>query len=262
VDGRNDQPEGGPPGEGRRLPAAGWYADPAGGGGLRWWDGERWTGRVAAARPRPDRGGRGALLTCSGSNLVWQGWRCWCPFSPCLSWMPAAHRIVALVWSKQAGCGWWVARRWWRPFAGRRSGGRSGLRSSLRPPWRCRLAWWWSGWWGPGCSIRRPAWSAVSEVDQYREQDPPWLHHSQGRLGLRQHRPPRRVSRPGRLGPKILHWGGVVPGWLAGRTQPPPVPVVKVRLVRAGRRRFAGRGGPGCAGNSLRCAARTGWFPG
>jgi Protein of unknown function (DUF2510) len=51
VDGRDDQPQGGPPEEGNRLPAAGWYADPAGGGGQRWWDGERWTGRVIVAPP-------------------------------------------------------------------------------------------------------------------------------------------------------------------------------------------------------------------
>src|SRR5262245_30133351 len=51
VDGRDDQPERASPEEGKRLPAAGWYADPAGGGGQRWGDGERWTGRVVFAPP-------------------------------------------------------------------------------------------------------------------------------------------------------------------------------------------------------------------
>jgi Protein of unknown function (DUF2510) len=32
-------------------PPPGWYADPAGGGGWRWWDGTRWTEHLAPASP-------------------------------------------------------------------------------------------------------------------------------------------------------------------------------------------------------------------
>lgn len=35
------------------APPAGWYADPAGGGGTRWWDGTAWTDQVGATGPGP-----------------------------------------------------------------------------------------------------------------------------------------------------------------------------------------------------------------
>jgi Protein of unknown function (DUF2510)/Neocarzinostatin family len=38
-------------GDDRPSPAAGWYVDPGGNGGLRWWDGVRWTDDVADAPP-------------------------------------------------------------------------------------------------------------------------------------------------------------------------------------------------------------------
>ena len=33
------------------LPAAGWYHDPAGGTGTRWWDGKGWSNHVRPAPP-------------------------------------------------------------------------------------------------------------------------------------------------------------------------------------------------------------------
>jgi uncharacterized protein YxjI len=35
------------------LPPPGWYPDPAGGGGTRWWDGQGWTDHVQQAAPPP-----------------------------------------------------------------------------------------------------------------------------------------------------------------------------------------------------------------
>jgi hypothetical protein len=48
---QDEKPGWWPPGDGKDEPP-GWYPDPAGGWGLRWWDGGRWTEHTAAA-PRP-----------------------------------------------------------------------------------------------------------------------------------------------------------------------------------------------------------------
>lgn len=53
MDTHPDQPETTSPQGGQGLPLAGWYSDPHGGGGLRWWDGAHWTDQVAAATMPP-----------------------------------------------------------------------------------------------------------------------------------------------------------------------------------------------------------------
>jgi Protein of unknown function (DUF2510) len=65
----DDRPEMALPQVGAGMPPPGWYPDPGGGRGLRWWDGARWTAHVAVpivppAKPSPGwypdpAGGRG-----------------------------------------------------------------------------------------------------------------------------------------------------------------------------------------------------------
>jgi hypothetical protein len=49
MDTEDHEPERSAPEDGKGVPP-GWYADPAGGWKLRWWDGARWTEHVAAAQ--------------------------------------------------------------------------------------------------------------------------------------------------------------------------------------------------------------------
>ena len=51
---------------------AGWYEDPAGSGGWRWWDGTQWTGHVApgTATPTPERRSNTIVLVAAGGAMV------------------------------------------------------------------------------------------------------------------------------------------------------------------------------------------------
>jgi hypothetical protein len=51
MDTRDDKPEGPAPDDGKGVPP-GWYADPADGWRLRWWDGARWTERTSVTPPQ------------------------------------------------------------------------------------------------------------------------------------------------------------------------------------------------------------------
>jgi hypothetical protein len=49
MDTQDDKPERSAPEDGKGVPP-GWYPDPAGGWGLRWWTGARWTEHTAVAQ--------------------------------------------------------------------------------------------------------------------------------------------------------------------------------------------------------------------
>ncbi len=56
------------------APNAGWYTDPGGSGGLRWWDGQAWTDRCSGPQPEPPPSyppvsSGGALRTLG--NVLW-----------------------------------------------------------------------------------------------------------------------------------------------------------------------------------------------
>jgi uncharacterized RDD family membrane protein YckC len=56
-------------GPGSATPAPGWYDDPAGSGGRRWWDGTTWTAHTQAA-PQPPGGGRPPLAPVGARFLA------------------------------------------------------------------------------------------------------------------------------------------------------------------------------------------------
>jgi hypothetical protein len=147
MDTQDDQPKGPPPGDGTaQLP--GWYPDPAGGWGQRWWDGARWTEQTTAAPPAappPALKPKGALEKVFQVEFVLAAIAI-IPFfltllssAGCMSDRCEDLVIMATLWSVGVQVLLVIV-------CGRRSGGRNGWRSSARPPWGWRLGWWGTGW--------------------------------------------------------------------------------------------------------------------
>jgi hypothetical protein len=62
------------------TPAAGWYPDPAGSGGMRWWDGTSWGDQVQPAPPPVEQ---------PASGQPWAGGQQqWGPGAPAQQWTP------------------------------------------------------------------------------------------------------------------------------------------------------------------------------
>jgi len=157
VDGHDDQPgtaaapedhqddrPGAAAEDGQGLPPPGWYPDPAGGPGVRWWDGTRWADRAAEppSRQRPDRPRASSLSPSSSSpSRSRSGSSSRCSSSQCRPM--GARRTAASTGSTSPWCCCWSSRRRWWSRAGRSpswEAGSGGSQSSAGRSSRCRSA--------------------------------------------------------------------------------------------------------------------------
>ena len=78
------------------TPVAGWYPDPAGSGGLRWWNGVAWSDQVQpAAQPVAQPGAAGQQW---GTDQHWGAGQQWGAGQP---WTPGAPGAPAQQWAGQ-----------------------------------------------------------------------------------------------------------------------------------------------------------------
>jgi hypothetical protein len=73
------------------TPVAGWYPDPAGSGGLRWWNGVAWGHQVQpAAQPVVHPGAAGQSWDAGSGDQPWGAGQQWGPGQPGQPWTPGA----------------------------------------------------------------------------------------------------------------------------------------------------------------------------
>ena len=99
----------------QNVPDAGWYPDPAGGGGTRWWDGKGWTDHV-----RPDLSGPSA----PSSSL---------PATSATSTPASSAPTDEVPWWAASGSG--TAPSWWQDAGPGGSTGGSAWNADPSAPW-------------------------------------------------------------------------------------------------------------------------------